>query len=107
MTWQSLLNQPGQLLLYRSYDDAFENLEAALVDMTEDLLPGYATCIHGTNALELKLIMSELVAEALAKPLKDKALTQILVSLAVVLTPWLKNAHNPLEWAQVKQNSQL
>lgn len=44
--------------------------------MTEDLLPGYATQNQSTNPSELETIISELSAEALTKPLKDKVLTK-------------------------------
>uniref|UniRef100_A0A3B4XT43 Uncharacterized protein n=1 Tax=Seriola lalandi dorsalis TaxID=1841481 RepID=A0A3B4XT43_SERLL len=95
------------------YDDSFGNLEIALVDMTEELLPDYATRIQSTNPLDLEQIMSALVDESLTKLPKDMALTKRLGSLAVVLTAQLRHAHHRLEWAGNKlksctqQNSQL
>lgn len=69
------------------------NLEMALVDLTEDLLPGYAAQIQSTNPSELKPIMSHLVAKSLPKPLKDKALAKMFDNLTIILTarlnlPW-------------------
>uniref|UniRef100_A0A3B4VL06 Uncharacterized protein n=1 Tax=Seriola dumerili TaxID=41447 RepID=A0A3B4VL06_SERDU len=71
-------------------EDSLENLESALVDLTEDMLPGYAILIQNTAPLELEPIMLNLVTEALTKPLKDKALTKMLGNLAIVVTARLK-----------------
>uniref|UniRef100_A0A3B4XL16 Uncharacterized protein n=1 Tax=Seriola lalandi dorsalis TaxID=1841481 RepID=A0A3B4XL16_SERLL len=83
-------------------EDSLENLESALVDLTEDVLPGYAILIQNTAPLELEPIMLNLVTEALTKPLKDKALTKMLGNLAIVVTARLKYANDLLTQAADK-----
>lgn len=63
-----------------SHDDPFKNLEMALVDLTKDLLPGYAVQIQSTNPSELKPILSDFVAKSLPKPLKDKHWPKCLIT---------------------------
>lgn len=82
-----------------SRGDPLDNLESVLVDMTGDLIPGYITEIHDTDSSELETVLSQLVTTALTTPLKDKALTKMLGSMAVVMAAQLKHSHKLLEQA--------
>ena len=50
-----------------SHEDPFEAIENIMLDLTEELTPGYANKIIGTNPNELGTIVSELMAEVEAK----------------------------------------
>ena len=80
-----------------SYEDPLENLETTLADITESWLPGYATHIQHTNPFEVESIMTDLMSKSMSKPLKDKALTKMLGSLAFVEAARLKNAYELIE----------
>lgn len=56
-----------------SWGNLSDNLDSALLDLTNELTPGYAPQIQDSDPCELKGIMSELVCHTMNEKLKDKA----------------------------------
>lgn len=76
-----------------------DSLDSALLDLTNELIPSYATQIQTTSSSDLEEIMSELVCQTLTKNLKDKARAKILGSMAIVISVQNKPAAKLLEHA--------
>lgn len=87
--------------------DPLDNLDPALADMTDDLIPGYSNDIQNVDAVELETILAQLVATALVTPLKDKALAQMLGKMAIVMSAQSKHTHKLLAQSTAAQKSAL
>lgn len=70
-----------------------ETTDAVLKNRTQDLLPGVAAQIQGASLSSLDKLMSDLITKATASNLKDKELTKVLGTTAMVATAQLKLSH--------------
>ncbi len=82
--------------------DPIDNLEPALLDMTETLIPNYLTEIQNTEPAELESVLAQLTATALTTPLKDKELSTMLGKMAVVMFTQLRHFHSLLNQLSAK-----
>lgn len=69
-----------------------DNLEAALMDLTGELLPGNVDQIHYTNPSDQETVMSQLVGTVLTTTVKDKEKSKTLGSMAVVMFAQLRHS---------------
>ena len=79
-----------------------DNLEPALVDMTEALIPNYSAEIQNTNPADLEPILAQLTTIALTTPLKDKALSGMLGKMAIVMSAQLRHSSRLMDQMSAK-----